>query len=217
MLIERTVTGLHEYLSNSIKEIAYLRNSILDIGCGSGAWLARARDSGFERLVGVDYIQPDHVDGLELLKLDVNTDISDNLGVFDVVTCIEVIEHIENIGNLLNFIRCSLAPDGIAIITSPNPESLRARVRFLVTGKLPSFDEKGDPTHLCPILEASLQKMLQRRSLSIVSILQYPSDSSQTLIFGNTVKCLSSLLRMCLPDKNHGDISIYVIKHLREK
>lgn len=214
-MIERTVGGLHAHLYSLLEKVIRQGQSasILDIGCGTGAWLDRVRTMGFGRLVGVDYVQPDTVPGLDLRCFDINSDSPSVLGQFDVVSCIEVIEHIENIGNLLDLVKGTLNKDGLAIITTPNIESLRARLRALVSGKIPSFDDKSDPTHLCPILHDSLQKMLDRRDLSIMQVHQYPAAKSESLMFGRPVSWLAKVLSMFLPDSLYGDNTIYFIRH----
>jgi 2-polyprenyl-3-methyl-5-hydroxy-6-metoxy-1,4-benzoquinol methylase len=214
-MIERTVAGLHAHLYNLLESIVGegQRSSILDIGCGTGAWLDRVKSLGFERMVGIDFVQPEMVAGLDLRSFDINHDSPSVFGQYAVVSCIEVIEHIENIGNLLDLIQQTLNREGVAIISTPNIESLRARIRALITGKIPSFDNKSDPTHLCPILYESLQKMLRRRGLSIIAVHQYPEGKSKSLMFRSSVKWLSNILAVFLPDDMHGDNTIYIIKH----
>jgi SAM-dependent methyltransferase len=71
--------------------------SVLDIGCGAGAWLAAYRDLGVEDLVGVD---GDYVDRSMLLVepcIFKPCDITKPLALgrhFDLVQCLEVAEHI---------------------------------------------------------------------------------------------------------------------------
>lgn len=214
MLVERTVGGVHAHLLSIVREVGISSTTpVLDIGCGSGAWLSRLRDEGLTRLIGVDFVLPDPIPGLELRRFDINQDDSSTLGKYQFVTCIEVIEHIENVGRLLDSIKSTLAPDGVAIVTTPNIESLRARIRALVSGKIPSFDDKSDQTHLMPILCESLKKMLDRRTLQIDSVLQYPAERSRTLMFSRSVNLLSRLFSLALPDVLHGDNSIYLIRH----
>ena len=215
MLVERTVGGLHAHLIHIVNKLGVTANShVLDIGCGSGAWLARLQDNGLIHLVGIDQTLPRMVAGLDLRQADINKPAVTRSGIFQLVTCIEVIEHVENVGHLLDLIKQSLAVDGVAIITTPNIESLRARTRALLAGKIPSFDHKSDPTHLMPILHASLQKMLHRRDLRIVAVRQYPENPSASLMFSARVNYMSRLLRAVLPDDLHGDNTIYLIKHL---
>lgn len=212
-MIERTISGLHAHIFSLIEHIEMQRTSILDIGCGTGAWLVRVKTLGFSRMVGVDYVRPDPVVGMDLQQFDINHGEPAQLGVFDVVTCIEVIEHIENIGNLLDLIKQTLHQNGIALISTPNIESLRARIRALGSGKTPSFDSKSDPTHLCPILHDSLLKMLDRRRLCIAQVYQYPTSPSKSMMFGRPVSLIANALRLLLPDHLYGDNVIYIVKH----
>lgn len=219
MLTERTIPGLHAYLYELIRQDISGKHysSVLDIGCGTGAWLERLKALGFSQLAGIDYEQPAPVQGLNLHRCDVNQGGGDELGKFDLVSCIEVIEHIENTGNLLDLVKRTLKPGGVALITTPNIESLRARMRALVTGKIPSFDSKSDPTHLCPILHETLQRMLFRRGLCIDAVYQYPNAKYQTLLFTRyvwAIKLVSGLLRAFFPDEFYGDVVIYRIRHV---
>jgi 2-polyprenyl-3-methyl-5-hydroxy-6-metoxy-1,4-benzoquinol methylase len=52
-LTERTISGLHGALAQSLPQIGYDR-PVLDIGCGTGAWLERLSNLGFTNLQGVD-------------------------------------------------------------------------------------------------------------------------------------------------------------------
>ncbi len=214
MLTERTVSGLHAHLFELLCSHVEMspRMRVLDIGCGTGAWLKRLSALGITSLVGLDYVQPQPVIGLDLRHFDINADDPATLGKHDVVTCIEVIEHIENIGKLLDLVEQSMGVNGIAVITTPNVESLRARVRALFTGKLPSFDNKGDPTHLFPVLYESLQKMLARRGLKVMSVHQYPEDVFESRMYGKAVNRASHVMRLVLPDAMYGDNVIYYIK-----
>jgi 2-polyprenyl-3-methyl-5-hydroxy-6-metoxy-1,4-benzoquinol methylase len=71
------------------------------------------------------------------VELDFNrNDFASELGLasFDLVTAVEVVEHVESpIGFLRNISRL-LTPRGVAVITTPNVDSLPARVKFLLTG-----------------------------------------------------------------------------------
>jgi SAM-dependent methyltransferase len=71
---------------------------------------------------------------------------------FDLVACVEGIEHLENPWGLLRELRRMLAPRGTLILTTPNTTSLRSRVRFLGSGfyhtdKTPLDESARHPLH----------------------------------------------------------------------
>src|SRR5580698_6877388 len=72
--------------------------SVLDIGCGRGAWLSAFREQGIEKIAGLDgdYIKPSTL----LIPADqfYRTDLSGKFeipeGRFDLASCLEVAEHL---------------------------------------------------------------------------------------------------------------------------
>lgn len=210
MLAEHTPSGLHAYLSGLLDDLGVAKDtSLLDIGCGSGAWIQRVVDRGAAVAVGLDRNPPAH-SHLDLRLYDLDSGVSSGLGQYGLVTCIEVIEHVENIGVLLDLISAALAPRGVALITTPNIQSLRSRLRALVKAKIPSFDEKT-PEHLMPIVGSTLERLLGRRGLVIRQVRQYPDDPRITSIFSRPVAVCANVLRPILPDPFYGDSSIFVV------
>lgn len=90
------------------KEIGFGK-SVLDLGCGDGEFVKELINKG-NIAVGVDY--PD---------VDLNTDrLPFKENSFDVVTCIQVLEHLENIHNCIREAYYVLKKDGEFIISLPN-------------------------------------------------------------------------------------------------
>ena len=101
----------------------------------------------------------------DALDFDQN-DFASGLGPssFGLVTAIEVIEHVESpIGFLRNISRL-LAPSGVAVITIPNVDSLPARAKLLLTGKIRTMDELSEPTHISPVFWDLLRRQFLRRA-----------------------------------------------------
>jgi SAM-dependent methyltransferase len=71
--------------------------SVIDVGCGTGAWLAEFRTNGVERTLGLD---GDHIDPAQLLiptDMFMPVDLSDPLQLqekFELAICLEVAEHL---------------------------------------------------------------------------------------------------------------------------
>jgi SAM-dependent methyltransferase len=71
--------------------------SVLDVGCGQGAWLEVWRQHGVERIIGIDgdYVDRDRLliprETFQAIDLAGRFDLG---GPFDLVTCLEVAEHL---------------------------------------------------------------------------------------------------------------------------
>ncbi len=99
---------------------------------------------------------------------------------FDLVFAVEVIEHVESPINFLRNIAQLLAPEGVAIITTPNVDSLPARAKFLLAGKLRIMDEHSDPSHISPIFYDLLcRQFLPQSGLRIREHLLFPPHGYQ--------------------------------------
>ncbi|MEW6491140.1 MAG: class I SAM-dependent methyltransferase [Cyanobacteriota bacterium] len=214
-LVERTISGLHNALIQSLPQLSY-DIPVLDIGCGTGAWLERLANIGFTQLHGVDR----DIQQFKTQKAtcsQVNLDF-DDLGLgnksFGLITAIEIIEHLENPGRLFYHVSRHLDESGYFLLTTPNIHSISCRLKFFVTGKLASFDEKGDPTHIYPVLLYCLNKILQRYSLEVTKKWGYPEKNS--IIYRQSTQIISSLLESVLPQESTGDTLCLLIQKARE-
>jgi cyclopropane fatty-acyl-phospholipid synthase-like methyltransferase len=207
-LEERTLPGDHEFLFQRIAKLPGIGpdTTVLDLGCGSGAWLNRLSNNGFRVLYGVDADPPENrIPNAIIRRADLDHD--DDLGLgdrtFDLVTAIEVVEHLENPGRLFFHVARHLADSGVFLMTTPNIHSVRSRARFFLTGKVANFDYKANPEHLFPIFPSILDRILRRHHLVISQVWTYPEKGGfdSRLIPG----LIGSALRLVLPDQYSGD------------
>ena len=210
LLTERTISGLHDSLIPELPQIKHSL-SVLDIGCGTGAWLDKLAKHGFNHLQGIDIdTQQFQTDRATVSRMNLDCDNLNFDSQFDLITAIEIIEHLENPGRIFNFVKNNLKQDGYFLLTTPNIQSISCRLKFLISGKLASFDEKGDATHIYPVLLQSLERVLPRYSLEIVKQWGYPYKGS--MIYRKSTQLVSRLLESVLPNKIPGDTLCLLIQ-----
>ncbi len=213
ILIERTISGLHDSLIPELPQFN-CSISVLDVGCGTGAWLDKLGKIGFSNLHGIDLdTKQFQTDRATVSRVNLDSDNLNFDSQFDLITAIEIIEHLENPGRIFNFVENNLKPDGYFLLTTPNIHSISCRLKFLMSGKLASFDEKGDQTHIYPVLFQSLEKILPRYSLNIVKQWGYPDQGS--VIYRRSTQLISKLLGSIVPENISGDSLCLLIQKIR--
>ena len=220
-LAELAQAGLHESLIEKVLQIPVNREtSVLDLGCGSGAWLARLARHGFTDLRGVDngsMVPIAAGSGYTCSQADLDhPDLGLGDAKFGLITAIEVIEHVENPGHLLGHVRRHLAADGYFLLTTPNVHSVRARVRFAVTGKLAGFDRTNvpfEPTHIYPVFITCLDRLLPRYGLETVERWTYPpvGGSGSRL----AARMVAALLASVFPNQYPGDLLCVLVRQMK--
>jgi 2-polyprenyl-3-methyl-5-hydroxy-6-metoxy-1,4-benzoquinol methylase len=178
-LAERTNPGLHDAVFSLLGTLHVAGPHACDLGAGSGAWSQRLAAAGYE-VLSIDRDLSFWRGTTPFVEADLNErDLSARLTTqtFDLVTAIEVIEHLEAPIAFLRTIRELLAPSGIAIVTTPNVDSLPARLKFLLKDKWRMLDEFGDPTHISPIFIDLLKRQyLPMSGLTLQQHVMYPQN-----------------------------------------
>lgn len=102
--------------------------TILDVGCGEGSLLRMLKDKGND-VFGIDVSESGQrfciAKGIECAVIDISSDkfpLKDN--AFDIVLCLETLEHIENPHHCIWEIKRVLKENGIFIVSIPNPKIL---------------------------------------------------------------------------------------------
>ena len=184
-MIPHTTTnaGLHEFVANRVLA-NYAKEGIraVDLGSGPGAMASRLHTLGC-KVLAVDRNADGFMAGLPHVAIDFDrNDFACQLGAasFDLVTAIEVIEHVESPIGFLRNVRALLTPTGVAVITTPNVDSLPARTKFFLVGRIRAMDQFSEPTHISPIFWDLLRRQfLPRAGLNLREHLVFPPRSYQ--------------------------------------
>jgi SAM-dependent methyltransferase len=116
--------GVHEYAVTLVRAALPEGGRILEVGSGCGALAVRLRDAGFD-VVPTD-LDPPH-DWIHRLDLDDPQWTEETRGPFDMVVCVETLEHVENPRQVLRSIRGLLRAGDRLLVSTPNvthPHSL---------------------------------------------------------------------------------------------
>ncbi len=98
---------------------------LLDVGCGLGVGAAFLSDS-FDEVVGIDANDAAVREATQqrassrLSFSSVDDFVASSASGFDVVTCLEVIEHTVAQDELLQLLKRAVRPDGVVVISTPN-------------------------------------------------------------------------------------------------
>ena len=142
------------------------RQSLLDIGCGTGDFLSAAKQNGWD----VTGIEPDEkARGIANTKTNNRVLDADQLfhlekEQFDVITLWHVLEHLPNLEKQIETFKKLLKPNGTLIIAVPNFNSFDAQY-------YKSFWAAYDvPRHLWHFSKTAISKLFQKENLSVVEI-----------------------------------------------
>jgi SAM-dependent methyltransferase len=146
---------------------------LLDYGCGTGHFLAGARQAGWQvtglepsprarqdatARVGQPVLEPEALAALPA-------------GSFDVITLWHVLEHVHTLQATLAQLVAQLAPGGRLLIAVPNPDSLDAQH---YRQHWAAYDV---PRHLYHFVPATMRRLLAGHGLRIAQTLPLPLDA----------------------------------------
>ena len=122
--------------------------SALDIGCGAGLVCEPLTRQGAQ-VTGVD-ATPNNVSAAsthaEAMGLDIRYVAGElgslNIGQFDLVTCLEVVEHVADKAEFLSQVASALKPDGLLVLSTPN-RTAASRVLLVGVAEAVGYVPKG--------------------------------------------------------------------------
>ncbi|MFN3551297.1 MAG: class I SAM-dependent methyltransferase [Endomicrobiia bacterium] len=97
---------------------------ILDVGCGTGKLMEELLQNGHlvygieNEPTAIEFCKKRGIEKIQIFNLEENLNIDNDS--FDVITCLDVLEHIEKDENLIKEFKRIVKPSGILILTVPS-------------------------------------------------------------------------------------------------
>jgi SAM-dependent methyltransferase len=169
---ERTVRQLLDAVA--VASISPAGKRVLDYGCGFGTLLRVMHQSGADA-VGIEQnaVARDSIHRAGFARAYATIDellLNERAASFDLIFMCDVVEHLRTPWDDLRRLGSLLPSDGWIVVTTPNSESLRARL----TG--PRWDQRRNPTHFYYFAPQTLALVLHRAGFSRVSQLRTITD-----------------------------------------
>jgi 2-polyprenyl-3-methyl-5-hydroxy-6-metoxy-1,4-benzoquinol methylase len=123
--------GVHEYAVDLVRAALPEGGRVLEVGAGCGALALRLRDAGYD-VVPTD-LEPPH-DWIHRLDLDNPEWTDETRGPFDMVVCVETLEHVENPRQVLRSIRSLLRVGDKLLVSTPNVTHPHSRLKMFLVG-----------------------------------------------------------------------------------
>lgn len=187
----------------------------MDLGAGSGAFSRRLSIAGWS-VEAVERDSSAFAGDVPLRQFDLNASAWPlDAGSFQLVAALEVIEHIRDPIGFLTKIAGLLDEHGLAVVTTPNMDSLASRLRFPLRGKLRQMDESGDPTHISPIfMDLFERQYLPAAHLTLEKSLLYPPAAH--LAVRPSLQRASRVFGRFLARSLTGDTNIFLLPRASE-
>lgn len=146
---------------------------VLELGCGSGATLAWLKQTGHcDEIIGVEYSHDASAMARQQLDLIVEgnaeqLDFSE-LGRFDLVLCLDVLEHLRDPWLMLRRLRDLLTPTGQLIVSIPNIRHHSVLMPLLFKGEW-RYSDAGilDQTHLRFFTQKTAQSLIEQAGFEV--------------------------------------------------
>lgn len=147
---------------------------ILDIGCGTGEFLAHSKNNGWSTL-GIEPNEGARNQGIHNFGLDIKPEAGLNdlslIDKQDIITMWHVLEHVHDLRKRLEQVSALMNEGGHFIVAVPNPESLDAK------HYLDNWAAYDVPRHLYHFTPTVLKHLVETYNFTHISSKSMPFDS----------------------------------------
>ncbi len=209
---------VHELALAMLKDRLRPDARILDVAAGAGAFCRRLLDHGFNHVEALELRAAEFsIRGLPVHPLDLNGAWAKLLpGRFDALAALEVIEHLENPWHFTRQCAAALSPGGWLLLSTPNIESSRSRIEFLLAGEFRFFRAKDyvECGHITSLTGQQIERTAFHAGLEQV---EYRHSRHKGMPCpGSFRKTLRSLLYALswpfMKGKTHGEESLFLFR-----
>jgi len=176
-------------------------------------------DNGYKNITSVELIPENFkVSEIQVLEFNLNLDFS-NIGKFDIVIAIELIEHLENQFHFIRCVKKIMNTEAIFYLSTPNVENTFVRMRYFLLGTLYWFgqSELEGTGHISPIFKHILDFNLSQNNLKIQKY--FGNINIWTKLFKNKnffkkiIFIFLFFINLFMVNKNNFEINLFEIIH----
>ena len=155
-----------------INDLNHGPGRLLDVGCGTGAFLETCQSGGWE-IVGMEPDENSRAVAQEKLKIALkpNLNLLENGASFDIITLWHVLEHVPNLNETIKQLNWYLSEKGTLLIAVPNSDSYDAKY---FKEHWAAYDV---PRHLYHFTPSTIQSLFEKHSLKLIDQKPMPFDA----------------------------------------
>jgi SAM-dependent methyltransferase len=144
--------------------------SVLDYGCGTGAFMDRCKKKGFS-VTGIEPSEIARQNAYEEVKFEIYPNVNAIGNTFDSITLWHVLEHIPDLNEVIPQLKNKLSKNGMMFIAVPNHHSKDA---LHYKQAWAGFDV---PRHLWHFSDTTMKRLLTKHGLFVRQILPMKLDA----------------------------------------
>lgn len=144
------------------------RGRLLDVGCGTGAFLETCKKAGWD-IVGVEPDSDARAVSTKKLQVEIRPNLDSLIGAgsFDIVSLWHVLEHMPNLGQTIPQLHELLAGTGTLLIAVPNSDSYDAKYfnEYWAAYDIPRHLHHFTPSTIEPLFRQYGFQLVKRRPM----------------------------------------------------